>query len=93
MMHSSRMRTARMLTLSGREGGLSPGWGVSAYWPGGGSACPMALWEGRPPYGWTNMSKNITFPQLRLRAVIKIIVNPLAGLASVYTSFINRVSL
>ena len=54
-MHSSRMRTTRSLPNGG--GGLCPGWSLS----------------GRPPppvNRITDRCKNITFPQLRLRAVI-----------------------
>ena len=81
-MHSSRMRTARLLTLS-REGGVC----LDAEPP------PLAMRqtppiEGRRPYQeharkrqtpsplcteWlTHACENITYPQLRLRAVMKL---------------------
>ena len=52
-MHSSRMRTARLLTVSGDLGGL-PLEGDSAL--RGRSACPMWLWEGKHPLPplWTD---------------------------------------
>ena len=56
-MHSSGMRTARLLTVSQHAlpGGV-PGWGV--YLPGGGT-CP-----GTPPVNRiTDTCKNITLPQ------------------------------
>ena len=75
-MHSSRMRTARRLTVSGRMvcllmvggRGLPSEREVCFCRKGDGSACPMTLWEGRPPS--TNTCENITFPQLRWWAVI-----------------------
>ena len=65
----------------------SAGWQVcllrgSAFWGGGllsgkvASACPMALWEGRPPVIERNNCENITFKKLRFRAVIILGVEP-----------------
>ena len=53
------MRTAR----------LSSGGGCI---PDGCHPCPFALWDVCTPRGQTNACKNITFPQLRSRAVINL---------------------
>ena len=93
-MHSSRMRTARLLAYPGGGGVCIPGGGCwYAYGgmdPGGVCPTPPTIClggllrgrgrsayrgGGRPPL-WTewltDRCKNITFPQLRLRAVITI---------------------
>ena len=72
-MHSSRMRTVR---FSGRRGGLASG--QEGCLPGG--VCPGGCLPGgrgfTPPLLWTewltDRCKNITFPQLRLWAVINL---------------------
>ena len=67
-MHSSGMRTARLLTVSQhalRKGGVYP----SMHWVWGG-VCPGP--EADTPTLWTESQtpgKHITFAQLRLRAV------------------------
>ena len=77
-LHSSRMRTARMLTISpsmlcarrcawswgcfGLEGGCLV-WGGCLAWGGGGGGIP-ACTEAEPPVNrMTNRCKNITLPQ------------------------------
>ena len=66
-MHSSRMRTARLLTVSGgrslpNPGGVCPTRGVCIR--GGGWADPLPLWT-----EWHTGIKTLPCPKLRLRAV------------------------
>ena len=65
-MHSSRMRTACLLTISRRGWGVNcPG--VSAQWV----VCPKECWDILPPTEiLTHACENIPFPQLLLREVI-----------------------
>ena len=58
-MHFSRMRTARLLTVSRSiRGGVGGGGG------GGKGLCPIAYWDTPPPVNRiTDRCKNITLPQ------------------------------
>ena len=71
-MHSNRMRSVHRLTVYSVGGGTAwRGICLERVWlEGEGSA-----WRGRDqtPPGQTNTGKNITFPQLRLRAAITIV--------------------
>ena len=80
-MHSSRMRTCRLLTNWGRE--VLHGTPFTEP-PRPFMASPVLrmarLKDGTPRLGWhpprgqTNTSENITFPQLRLRVVITVMI-------------------
>ena len=63
-MHSSRMRTSRLLTVSCNGKGCLPRGGMSA---GGGGCLPRG--EQRWTELLTHACENITFPQLLLRTV------------------------
>ena len=69
-MHSSRMRTAR---CSGRLGGCMPG-GVCLGGSARGVCLPRVVYTHPTVNKITDRCKNITFPKLRLRTVITLLI-------------------
>ena len=66
-MHSSKMPNVRLLTVSGESAPSLPLFQRQT---------PLPPKADRSPHGHTNMCKNITFPQLRLRAVKMFYLRP-----------------